>query len=85
MRSKATKVKMNYKGSFENLDCSACNEEKESQKHIMECKKIMKMKENDEKNVDYEKIFGENVKNQIEIAKHFEENLRIKIKLEKRI
>ena len=85
MRSKVTKVKMNYKRSFENLDCSACNEEKESQKHIMECKKIMKLKENDKKDLNYEKIFGENVKNQIEIATYFEENLRIKYKMEKKL
>ena len=51
----------------------------------MECKEIMKMKENDKKDLNYEKIFGENVKNQIEIAKYFEENLRIKYKLEKRL
>ena len=46
MRSKVTKVKMNYKGSFDNLNCTVCNEEKECQKHIMECKKILEMREN---------------------------------------
>ena len=49
MRSKDTKEKINFKGGFENFDCVACNEEKES-KNIMECKKIMKMKENGKKN-----------------------------------
>ena len=44
MRSKVTKVKMNEKGSFENLNCTVCNEEKECQKHIR--KKILEMREN---------------------------------------
>ena len=43
------------------------------------------MRENDEKVIDYEKIFGENVKDQIEIAMYFEENLKIRNKLEKTI
>ena len=86
MRSKVTKVKMNEKGSFENLNCTVCNEEKECQKHIMKCKKILEIRENNNKKVlDYEKIFGENVKSQIEIAKYFEENLKIKNKLERMI
>ena len=45
----------------------------------------MKMKENDKKDLNYEKIFGENVKNQIEIVTYFEENLRIKYKMEKKL
>ena len=86
MRSKVTKVKMNEKGSFENLNCAVCNEEKECQKHIMNCKKILEMRKNDHKEVtNYEKIFGENVKSQIKIAKYFEENLKIKNKLERMI
>ena len=79
LRSRVTKVKMNYKGSFENLECEVCKEEQESQKHIIqECKKMLKIKGNSAKDIDYEKIFSENVKQQIEIAKQFEENWKIR-------
>ena len=79
LRSRVTKVKMNYKGSFENLECEVCKEEQESQKHIIEeCKKILKIKGNSAKDINYEKIFSENVKQQIEIAKQFEENWKIR-------
>ena len=40
------------------------------------------MKENDGKTPDYENLFGENVKKQVEIAKTFTENLKIKNRLE---
>ena len=83
MRSKVKKVKMNYKGSFENLDCTVCNKERECQKHIMECKKILEMRENEKKITDYEKIFGENVKSQI--AKHAQlgvPHLEMQVKLD---
>ena len=77
LRSRVTKVKMNYKGSFENLECEVCKEDKESQKHIIqECKKIIKMKGNSEKDI--------NVKQQIEIAKQFEENWKIRNSMENR-
>ena len=83
LRSRTTKVKTNYKGMFENLECTVCHEENESQKHILHCKEIRKMKENNEKELKYENIFGENVIKQREIAKCFEENVKIKENLEK--
>ena len=68
---------------FENLKCTVCDEEDESQKHILHCKEIRNMKENNEKELKYANIFGENVIKQREIAKCFEENLKIKKHLEK--
>ena len=62
---------MNQKGSFDNLNCTVCKKEKEYQKHIIECKKILEMREN-------EKKVSENVNSQKEIAKYFEENWKIK-------
>ena len=85
LRSRTTKVKMNYKKMFDNLECNLCREEKESQNHILDCRKIREMKgndENNEKEIDYKNILGENVKKQRAIAKCFEENMRIKEKLE---
>ena len=59
--------------------------EYESQQHIIECLEIRKMKETDNKIIEYEKLFGENVENQLKIAKCFLENMNIKSKLEKRV
>ena len=85
MRTRVTRVKMNYRGEFENLQCTICDEEYESQQHIIECLEIRKMKETENKIIEYEKLFGENVEKQLEIAKCFLENMNIKSKLEKRV
>ena len=75
---------MKMKGKCENLECSVCNSENESQNHIMECSEILKHKEMKEKTVEYENILEENVKKQLEIVKCFIENMKIKAKLENR-
>ena len=62
---------MNYKGSFDNLNCTVCNKEKEYQKHIIECKKILEMREN-------EKKVSENVNSQKEIAKYLKKIGKLK-------
>ena len=85
MRSRVTNVKINLKGNFENLLCSVCNNENESQQHIIECKEISKHKKNVTKRLDYEKLFGENVRKQMEIANDFIESMKIKSKLEQKV
>ena len=42
LRSEVTDVKMNFKGMHEDLKCKICNEENETQKHILECKILNK-------------------------------------------
>ena len=85
LRSRVTKVKMNYKGSFENLVCEVSKEEQELQNHILqERKKIIRMKENSETYINHLKIFSENVNQLIEIAKQFEENWKIRNSMENR-
>ena len=83
MRSRVTNVKMNYKGNYENLDCSVCNKENESQKHIIECSEILKHRKDMTKVIEYEKLFGENVRIQKEIVNCFMENMKMKSELEK--
>ena len=53
LRSEVTKVKMNFKGMHEDLKCNICNEENETQKHILECKILNK---DDTQFLEYEKI-----------------------------
>ena len=77
-------VKLNFRGKYENLDCEVCKEVEESQKHILECREITKMKKDIEKPPEYENIFGKNVKMQMKVAQHFLENLKIKSEIEKK-
>ena len=42
LRSRVTEVKMNYKGKYEDLTCTACKVEEETQEHILECQEIEK-------------------------------------------
>ena len=43
LRSKVTEVKINQRNSYEAYECSACGLEDESQEHVLECEKIIKM------------------------------------------
>ena len=85
MRSRVSNVKTNYRGRFENFECSLCNKDMETQQHIIECKSIRNVKKTENENVKYENLYGENVKQQLEIAKLFIENMNIKSKLEQKV
>ena len=63
-------------GNYENLECRICKKEEESQKHVYECDEIRKIRKYNGKIVEYEKIFGENLRLQKEIAKYFAENMK---------
>ena len=82
MKSKVSDVKLNSKGKYENLECRSCQMEEESQEHVYECTEIRKKRENKTKLIEFEKIYGENAKNQAEIAKIFTEMLDIRRKMQ---
>ena len=46
-------VKLNFRGKCENLGCEVCKEVEESQKHILECREITKMKKDIERPPEY--------------------------------
>ena len=71
MRSRMEEVKLNFWGKYENLECEVCKEVEESHNYIFECREIMKMNENKDKPPDYENLFGNIVKMQVEVAKTF--------------
>lgn len=85
MRTKMTEMKMNYKGSYDSFECSACSQEEESQAHIFKCKEIWKHNEEVHEVPEYNKIFEGNVKEQVEIARMFKRLMKIKEKLKKEI
>ena len=69
---------MNFRGLYEELLCSVCNEEFESQKHIYdECKK---MDHNEKEKIEYEKIENGNVFEMLKVARKFKRNLEIREK-----
>ena len=78
LRSRVTDVKINQRGKYEEYKCEVCKEEEESQKHIMECKELEKLKNDDTETPEYEKLFDGSKKEQLEIAKHFIENMNIR-------
>ena len=57
----------------------------ETQQHIIECKSIRNVKKTENENVKYENLYGENVKQQLEVGKLFMENMNIKSKLEQKV
>jgi hypothetical protein len=81
MRSRTTEVKLNFRGKHETFECDVCHEEDENQEHLLKCRQINKHKKNERNLPDYEKLFGNNLKDQIEIAKCVIENLKIRKKL----
>ena len=82
MRSRVTKVKVNFRGNYENLECRICKNEEESQTHVYDCEELRKMRKFQGKKVEYEKLYGENVRLQKEIANYFTENMKILSQME---
>ena len=77
LRSRVTDVKLNFRGKFENLECRVCQNNEESQKHAYECDDILKLRRIKNQKTEYENIFGQNKRKQIQIAKDFTENMKI--------
>ena len=55
LRCRSTNVKVNLKGIYDSLECTACGLEEESQIHVIKCKKLNENRV--EKNIKYEKLF----------------------------
>ena len=82
LRSRGTEVKLNFRGKFENLECRVCEKSDESQKHAYECAEILKIRKLKKQKIEYENIFEENKRKQIQIAKDFKENMKILSKVD---
>ena len=81
MRCRVADVKMNFKGKYENLDCDICNEENETQIHLIECKEINKNEREYEKPPEYEELFKTNIQNQLKLVRKFLKNIKIREKM----
>ena len=79
LRSKVAPAKLNQRNRYENYECEACKLEDETQDHIMVCKTIIQM-QNDENKCElpeYEKVMNGNVREQMMIAKIFNKKMKI--------
>ena len=69
LRCRTINVKRNLKGMYDNLDCTACGTEEETQEHVLKCEGLNKNTEKN--NVEYTKLFNGTVIEQLKIAKTF--------------
>ena len=83
MRCRVTEIRNNLKGLYDSYECEVCNKEEETQEHILNCKEINKV-ENNEKRIEYEKLFDGSVKDKLEIAKLFKQNFEIRKEIMKK-
>ena len=60
---------------FDDMSCSACGLEEETQDHVIICSKLTKNK--GDMNVKYEKLFNGTVNEKLIIAKMFKENYEV--------
>ena len=77
IRCQVINVKMNMKTQYSTYECSICQEENESQKHIYECKEILKKKNDKSEMMNYEEIMNGNVDEKYVVARNFRENMKI--------
>ena len=63
LRCRVTKVKINVRGKYDNLDCRACDMEEETQQHILVCEELNR--KNMVEDIKYEKIFNGTVSDKL--------------------
>ena len=81
LRCQVTDTKVNLKGIYDDLACTACGKGEENPKHIIMCEEL-----NTEKNIHeikYEYILNGTVNEKLEIARIFKVNYNILEKLKK--
>ena len=79
LRCRVTDLKTNMKGIYDSYECQICENEEETQEHILKCKGI----NNEENQVKYEDIFSGTAKEKMKVAKCFKENMKIRDNLMK--
>ena len=75
LRCRTVRVKRNLKGMFDDMNCTACGLEEETQEHVLICSKLTNNK--GDMNVKYEKLFNGTVSEKLMIAKMFKENYEV--------
>ena len=79
IRCRMLNIKMNMKNQYDTFTCLVCLNEDETQKHVYECKEILKLNNKKHSEIpEYEEIFSGNVHKKVKIARILEENLKIR-------
>ena len=76
LRCRVTDTKMNKKGLYDDYECDICENENETQEHLLECEELVDMNNESMENVEYEKLFDGKVCEQVNIAKKFKQNMK---------
>ena len=76
LRCRVTDTKMNKKGLYDDYECDICENEDESPKHILECKDLVVMNDENMKIIKYEKSFDGKVCEKLNISKIFKQNMK---------
>lgn len=75
LRCRVSKLKVNMKGKYDSLECTACGKSEESQEHILDCAVLNEDKSLE--NCKYDKIFNGTVSEKLKVARRFKENFDI--------
>ena len=84
LRCRVTDLKTNLRGAYDSHECGICNEEDETQEHILKCKGQTNMEKGKNVIPDYENLFHGKMSEQLEIARIFDENMKLKEKLSRK-
>ena len=78
IRSKVMNLKMNMKSKYENLECSICFVEEETQEHVYLCEKIWNLKKQNNLNIPkYEEISYGDVYQKLRVSRILKENVKL--------
>ena len=64
-RCRVTNIKVNLKGNYDTLECGACGNYEENQKHIIFCEELNENK--DVETINYEKLFNGTVEEKVKL------------------
>ena len=75
LRCRVSELKVNMKGKYDSLECTACGKSEESQENILDCAVLNEDKSLE--NCKYDKIFNGTVSDKLKVARRFKENFDI--------
>ena len=84
LRTRMINVKKNFSSIYENLNCEFCDDnEIETQKHLLYCKKLLSMSSDQDikRDAQYEDIFSDPEK-QLKITRYMQSILKVREKLQ---
>ena len=69
LRCRMLDVRVNFSGSYTDLNCPLCKKKEDSQKHLLDCEKLVVKGEIARNVLEYIDLFGEDLNPKIEVAR----------------